>query len=358
MSAHAILSPSSAARWLRCPGSVGLCRFLDDKTSEYADEGTRAHELAAKILKGGSEEGADLEMLSYVDVYTDIIQESAKGAVLLVEQSIDISPWTGEANAKGTADAIIVHGNTIEVHDLKYGQGHLVEAVENEQLQLYALGAIDLVETLTSAQITEVRLFIHQPRRDHLSVWTMTRNQLAVFGEKVRAVAAEALAGNGALNPSDVACLWCPAKATCPALQQKVHNEVFGEFKNLEEGLPSPGTVKLVEQWLKSVQEKIAVDLSAGTAVPGWKLVEGKQGPRKWTNAAKVEEVVALLKIPKGVAFETTLLSPTQIEKAISEKKYKQLESYITRSDAKPIAVAESDKRPAVATKTMFTDLN
>src|SRR5439155_803963 len=113
----------------------------------------------------------------------------------------------------------------LEVHDFKYGQGRLVEAVENEQLQMYALGAMELIETLTPVQVTGVMLFIHQPRRDHLSVWSMTRAQLEAFGERVKTVASDALTGRGVLAPSETACLWCPAKAICPALQQRVYEE-------------------------------------------------------------------------------------------------------------------------------------
>src|SRR5438093_12672015 len=109
---HALLSPSSAARWLRCPGSVELCKGVAGKGSEYASEGTRAHELAAAILRDVQYEDYDTDMLGYVEVYTNAIRESvADTGTLLIEQSVDISTWTGEAGAKGTADAIILHSN-------------------------------------------------------------------------------------------------------------------------------------------------------------------------------------------------------------------------------------------------------
>lgn len=158
--AHAKLSPSSAERWMSCPGSVALNEGKDDNGSSYAAEGTAAHELAEKILRGnlGAAEAKGLvglraengvewtdDMLRDVLKYTDQIHQivESTGGTLHVEQKLPIWPWTDEAEAHGTADAVIVAGEELIVADLKFGMGVEVSAVDNKQLMLYALAALD-----------------------------------------------------------------------------------------------------------------------------------------------------------------------------------------------------------------------
>lgn len=139
--AHAELSPSSAARWMTCPGSVALCRGIEDKGSRYADEGTAAHELAERILKG--EDGAALvggmaenglpftaEMLVDVRKYTDYVQNLVEttGGTLFVEEKLPLDHITGETGARGTADAVVITDDEIIVIDLKFGMGEKVDA--------------------------------------------------------------------------------------------------------------------------------------------------------------------------------------------------------------------------------------
>src|ERR1043165_5365374 len=195
---HAKLAPSKAHRWVTCPGSIAFCdaNNITERTgSAYAEEGTRAHEYAAWLLKGAKPPvpAHDDEMVSYVSVYTGAVRRAAEGKQLMVEVPIDISMWTGELDAKGTSDAIIFGGTTLEVHDLKYGEGVLVSAFHNAHLQVYALAALSLVEGLTGDEITDIKLVIHQPRRDHYSEWSTSRADLLTFGEHVKATAKIAL---------------------------------------------------------------------------------------------------------------------------------------------------------------------
>lgn len=155
--AHAKLSPSSAKRWMTCPGSVELSKDRPDESSSFADEGTDAHELAARCLESGKNAndflgetmgkgnvvGAD--MAYNVQAYVDYVRNMASeipGAQLLVEQRLPIGHLTGEEGAKGTADVVILGGEEIIVVDLKYGRGVAVEAEDNPQLQIYGLGAV------------------------------------------------------------------------------------------------------------------------------------------------------------------------------------------------------------------------
>ncbi len=360
MSTHAKLAPSAAHRWMRCPGSIALSSGIKDKSSTYADEGTQAHTYAAWLLRGAKPPvpPTDEEMVSYVSVYTAAVRRAATGNLLFVEQPIDISDWTGEEGAKGTADAVVVGAGFFEVHDLKYGMGHLVSAEHNEQLMVYALGVLDLVEQFSTGDVKEIKLVIHQPRRDHLSEWTLNREELIAFGDKVLLTAATAMACKPGehLSPSAKACLWCPAKATCPALRAAVDKAVSEDFVVFNEGIPpdpatypTPDLLGIVETWLSAVKTAIFEKLQAFQHVPGWKLVKGKEGNRKWKDEAAVEDLLKSLRVPRGDSHNLSLKSPAQMEKTeLSPKKWQAVAEHITRNEAKPIMVGEDDPRAPI----------
>lgn len=357
---HALLAPSAAHRWIHCPGSVRLSADIPNTSSSFAEEGTRAHALAAAMLVEDTPLPTDIEpeMLEFVDVYVKAICRAAEGKKLFVEMPISISKFTGEPNAKGTSDAVIVgFEGTIEVHDLKYGEGVIVYAEHNPQLMLYALGVLDMVGDIVDVE--NIKLVIHQPRRDHMSEWTVSRADLLEFAEVVRGMATLALstAAGENLNPSAEACQWCPAKATCPALTQLVYDNVMRDFE-MEAAVmehppqieyPTPNVIALIEGWVSAQKQAIFEKLQRWEPVPGWKLVLGRKGNRQWKDEAKVAEVLEALRIKKSDSHELTLKSPTQLEKlGLSVRKWAKVCEYITRSDGKPTMVDEKDDRPAI----------
>lgn len=371
MSQHAVLSPSKASRWINCPGSIALCADIPNTTSVYADEGTAAHAVAAARLNSLPAVAASPEISDYIDVYVEAVRNAAGGKTLYIEQHLNIERWTSEKGGKGTADAVIVNHDKseIEVWDLKFGMGHVVYAENNEQLMLYALGALELAEMVYD-EFKTIKLVICQPRRDHLSEHTMSRVELLAFGEKARAAGEIALdwAANdyktdimGYLSPSESACLFCPAKATCPALADLVQTTVFEEFstveydgavktstKPIEAGdVPTAGTLNLISDWVKAKEARIDSQLRSGVDMPGWKLVLGKKGNRKFTDLLKVAKLLKSLKFKKDQIYETSLIPLTKIEKLVPKPKWPVFEKLITQSDPQPISVAASDKRPA-----------
>ena len=355
---HALLNPSKAHRWLRCPGSVNATKDIPDTTSEYAEEGTRAHEIAAADLQLKPRPFAvDRETHDYIKVYTDAIWRAAKGdKMLFVEESVDISMLTGTPGDKGTVDALILdlEAGAVEVHDLKFGRGHLVNAENNEQLMMYAFAAMEFVDGFIGS-VKTIKLVIHQPRRDHVSEWTTDRGFLLNWGRLVVRPVVDAI-HNGAtdLHPSEEACMWCPAKPTCKALADKVQAAVFDDFgmtdppkiKPLSEGLPSPDTIAIIKDWVEAALARIGDALKGGTAVPGWKLVLGRPGNRKWSDEGRVAEALRAMHIKKDDGWTEEVKSVAQLEKSISPKKFARLADYISRSEAQPTAVAASDSRP------------
>ena len=218
MTEHAKLSASGAVRWLECPASVGMEEAFPDTSSEFAEHGTAAHELAERCLtedvtaefhSGKTFNGfdADAEMAEAVQLYLDYVRNH-KGK-MFVEQVVDFSPWVEDGF--GTCDCIVIAGNTAYVTDLKYGKGFRVDAENNPQLMLYALGALNEYEFIFD-HINLFSLAIVQPRLDHISEFRITKSELLAWAETVKVKAQQCLEEDAPFNP------W---RGTMPFLQSQ-----------------------------------------------------------------------------------------------------------------------------------------
>ena len=307
--AHALLSASSAHRWLACPPSAVAAELYPEQDTEFTREGTKAHEVAEWVARrrecascaiGSKPDWLDSdpdapEMLECAEGYADYIQEQIKSddAGVLLEQRVDFSPWVPDGF--GTCDCIIFQGDTLTIIDYKYGVGVPVSAVDNPQMKLYALGAIH--DYGIAYDIAKVELHIYQPRLNNVSTDTISAADLLVWAEEVVKPTAELAAKGEGEYSSGTHCKFCPHAGRCRRLTEDC--TVYVETHSLRAAVPvlSPAEVAevlamepVISLWLKRVKSQALNTLLDGQEIPGYKVVEGKQGNRKWADELKVAE--------------------------------------------------------------------
>ena len=346
---HHPMGPSAAFRWMQCPGSVAASIGIKDEGSDAAREGTEAHTLAEICLSEKVDcvdvEGYTDEMREHVQTYVDYVRHIGVGGFTAIELELDLSRWIPEG--MGTADAVVLSGDTLHVIDFKYGvRNVLVE--NNSQLQIYALGALAKVEG--KADVKRVVMHIHQPRVDGATSWEIDVPQLLMFGAVVAECAERCLDDEPELKPSESACRWCRAAATCPALYQQSLELVGGDF----EVLPSVESMSdeqirlvldhkgMITDWLKRIEAHVEGVLNNGGAFNGYKLVESRT-VRKWNKNA---EAVLVEQLGDG-AWDKKLIGIGVAEKLLGKKEVAEL-GIAEKPEGKPTLAPESDKRPAI----------
>ena len=371
MGQHTLLSPSAAHRWINCAAAPRLEARVEDSGSPYAAEGTLAHAYCAKKLKEfldlpTEDEVAEIkslydeyhsgEMDEYTDTYKVIVLEKfscarakTADAQLLVETRLDFGEYVPEAF--GTADAIIIADGVMEVIDFKYGKGVHVEAKENPQMMIYALGAFDKFSF--DYRIERVRMTIVQPRIDNLSEWEISINDLLHWANNVLTPAAKkAYAENGEQVPGKW-CQFCKVKSSCKALakkciavvQQNNDPRLLKPEELAKEVLPELATVKT---WLTGVEDYALEQALAGVKLPGWKVVEGRSN-RKITDPDGIATTLSKEGYKEEQIYKPTeLVSLTELEKLTGKKRFAELcGKFIEKPQGKPTLAPESDKRPA-----------
>lgn len=372
---HALLSPSSADRWLHCTKSARLELEFGEKESDAAAEGTAAHAFCEHKIKKAlkqrsrrpvSQYDSD-EMEELTDAYRDYVLEqltqerqTCPDAQVFVETRLDLTAYV--PGSFGTCDCLIVSDEKLHIIDFKYGQGVLIEAEDNPQMKLYALGALDIYDRLYDFK--EVAMTIFQPRRENVSTWTESVEELRKWAEEELKPRAElANAGEGEFCSGDW-CLFCKAAVKCRARAQAKLELAKQEFslppiitdEEIEDILPRlPDLTK----WANDIMA-YATDaaLNHGKEWKGFKVVEGR-------SVRKYSDEDAVIKAAKDAGytdiFKTSLITLTEMEKLMGKKKFKDiLGGLVIKPQGKPTLVPDTDKRTAITgndAKSEFTEV-
>lgn len=370
---HAILSASSSHRWLNCNPSARLEQEFEDQETDAAAEGTAAHALCEhklrKALKLRSKKPVSQydcdEMDDYTDGYVQFVLEQLAQAKLtcpdpqvLIEQRLDFSCYVPDGF--GTGDCLIIASPRLHVIDFKYGLGVLVDAYQNPQMMLYALGALRIFDCLYD--ITEVSMSIYQPRRENVSTWTISVDELMDWAENtLRPKADLAYKGEGEYAPGSW-CQFCKAAVKCRARAEAKLDLARFEFAlppllsdaEIEEIL---GTLDDLTKWANEIMAYAQDEaINHGKEWAGYKLVESRTN-RKYTD----EDAVARAAASAGYRdiYKKTLISITEMEKLMGKQTFKEiLGGLVAKPIGKPTLVPASDKRPAITTTGAKHDFN
>jgi len=373
--AHSPLGPSGAETWIGCPGSVNAQRGLPDDTSEFAAEGTAAHEVADLCLTLGFEPHDLIGTIWKVDGFAIEVEDDMAEALspgidwsreypgtFYGEHKVDLSHWLGEGQF-GTLDRGWTTDDSLAIGDLKYGRGIPISPVENKQLMLYALGFWKAKCPHITDPDFPIRLVIDQPRCvGGGGEWMTTLGRLWEFGEEARAAALATEDPNAPRIASAKACQWCKrrkAPGGCETYDEFNLDMLGLKFDDLDDEeimLPRMLTPErrsivlahksMITNWLETLHTDCLTDALRGDPTGNLKAVEGRKGADKWYDKSAAED--ALMPILGEDRFTKKLKSPTQVGKELSPEDMKALDSLIERGTKKPILVPEADARPAI----------
>lgn len=297
---------------------------------------------------------------AYLDYIKDITMSYTVKPVILTEKKVDFSQYVPEGF--GTADCLILAGDTLHVVDYKHGKGVVVDADHNPQMMLYALGAMSELSLLYRFKF--VHMTIVQPRVNNISEFTMTADELIEWGEKVVKPKAEAaMSGKGEFEAGDW-CRFCRAKQQCKTRYES-NDSLYPELSAQHD----PRLITLAElgeylrrgrdmaAWLEDMKEYALSESLAGAEVPGWKAVEGR-GSRAFTDTDEAVDTLIKSGIDESVLYERRVLTLAQMEKAVGKKAFGELVGdLVVKNPGKPTLVEESDKRPRITNQPTAADV-
>lgn len=425
MSDHALYSASSSHRWLNCISAIALEQGLPDSSSYDAEEGTVFHDIMAQCFTSASEpydfldqtyqliggkivkdaisvskEGTFIkvgqDMVEYAQHSCQIVDDfTPKGAKRFIETRVVYGDYIGIPEQFGTLDVGVLHKDEICALDHKYGKGIPVEAKENTQLMLYALGF--LARYGKFLDFKKVRLVVNQPRKENLSEWTCSVDDLLDFAKYAKKKALEAEAVRKKYNmgvipenkmeyaPEKKTCQWCKKRKTatgCYGLEAQAlaliaddfvdltkEDQTLGKLRNAVDILPKASLQRLstlgkgtplVELWIKGVREAMFRHLAQGDLIKDFKLVRGKAGNKKWIDDGQAIAAMVAFGAREKNLYKQELMSPTQIKNTVFKARpnqWKELEAaHVTQGLGKLSVAPANDEREAVSVTDISDD--
>lgn len=378
---HALLSASSASRWLHCTAAPRFEEQFPEKTSEYAEEGRLAHAICElKVIKKFTTQltprtyTTRLNKLKKDPLYTDEMDKTSDLYVehltekamtynstpyVAVEVQVDFADYVPEGF--GTCDCIMIGGDTLNITDYKHGKGVPVSAEGNAQMRLYALGALKRYASIYGNTIKNVCMTIDQPRiQDEPSTETITVEELRAWGESIKPAAAKAYMGLGEFCPGEH-CRFCRGKAQCKA--RAAINTALEEFKDCvpQNGEKPPlfGQGVLTDEeigdllvrgkelvaWYKDLEEYALNALLNGGTIPGWKAVAGRSNRTFADTDAAIAAVIAA-GYDEALVYERKPKTLTELEKLMGKAEFTaKLGAYVVKPLGKPTLAPMTDKR-------------
>ena len=393
---HALLSASSAHRWLACTAAPRFEEQFPNGTSDYAEEGSLAHSICelyarkhftvmtnrkfnSELKKLQAKPHYSDEMLKTAEKYVDYLREKAMSypttPYVTFEVKVDFSDYVPEGF--GTCDCVMIGGDTLHITDYKHGKGVEVSAEENPQMRLYALGALKMFAPVFGDSIKKVSMGICQPRiTDDESEDGMTVEELREWGEGIKPRAKEAYDGPGTFCPGEH-CRFCKGKAQCRARADQ--NTAFEDFKDFAiEGKAAPELQALspetraviglppmlsdaeigellvraegLVQWYKDLCEYATQNILNGKEIPGWKVVAGKSN-RAFKNVEEAFGKVIEAGYDEALLYERKPITLTGVESLLGKAKFETLlKDCVHKPLGKPTLVPLSDKREPYST--------
>ena len=377
---HALLSASSASRWLVCTASPRFEEELPEIDSTYAEEGRLAHAIAElKVLKKFTAMTGrayttrlnnlkkdtlyDQEMDKTTDLYLEHLTEQAmlydSSPTVAAEVKVDFGEYVPEGF--GTCDCVMIGGDTLSITDYKHGKGVPVSAVGNPQMRLYALGALKRYAPVFGDTIKQIRMTIDQPRLDGYTSDIITVEELRAWGESIKPIAQKAFSGLGEFVPGEH-CRFCRGKAQCRARANA--NTALEDFKDCAlpgEQKPDELARALTDaeigdllirgqqlvQWYKDLEDYATKALLDGRPIEGWKLVAGRSN-RTFTDQDAAIKAVIAAGYDEALVYDRKPKTLSEIEKLMGKAEFaEKIGSYVVKPLGKPTLAPATDKREA-----------
>lgn len=390
---HALLSASSASRWLKCTAAPRFEEHLPERTSEYAEEGRLAHAICelktlkkftvmtsrtytTRLNKLKKDPLYSEEMDKTSDLYIEHLTEQAmlydSTPTVAAEVQVDFGEYVPEGF--GTCDNVMIGGDTLSITDYKHGKGVPVSAVGNPQMRLYALGALKRYAPVFGDAIKKVRMSIDQPRLDSYTTDTITVEELLAWGESIKPIAQKAFSGLGEFVPGEH-CRFCRGKAQCRARANV--NTALEDFKDCvpagkwnaraEAHVSADGVVngtppqllsdaeigdllirgQQLVQWYKDLEEYATRALLDGKPIEGWKLVAGRS-IRTFTDQDAAIQAAIAAGYDEALLYDRKPKTLSEMEKLMGKAEFaEKIGGYVTKPLGKPTLALSTDKREA-----------